>query len=217
MNKIKKKKIKYISDYTKILKNYKFKIHKINIKKKLYEDEYLIKKKKIKIIKYNNESKIILNKSNLNNNFNFIYSINKIYKSPFFLKTEISYKNNFLNKDLLNYFYFLIFIKLYKKKHNINFIEGRFLSLSKKKKIIVYSLGKIYSMKINQLIDIKKKKYKFFRLMKKIHPFFFRKYYFKIFNKDKFFEKVKISRKAYVNDVQKLFESLKKKKGDFKY
>ena len=48
MNKIKKKKIKYISDYTKILKNYKFKIHKINIKKKLYEDEYLIKKKKNK-------------------------------------------------------------------------------------------------------------------------------------------------------------------------
>ena len=135
MKKIQKKNLNYNLNYSGIFKKYKIILKNINLKNELYENEFLIKKKKIILIKHNNESKIILNKINIDNNkFNFIYLINKIYKSPFFFKTQVSYKKNFLNKYLLNYFYLLIFKKLYKNKFNIKFINGRILSLSKKKK-----------------------------------------------------------------------------------
>lgn len=212
MKKIKKKKNEFIYNYSKVLKNYEYFLNNRNIKNQLYANEYLIKNKTIKLIKYNNESKILIDKFNSSKTNYLIYSINKFYKSPFFIKNQISYKKNNLNKYLLNYFFFLIFFKKY-KKNNINIIEGRILNLSYKKKILVYSFGKIFSMQIFQLLKIKKKKkYNFYKLIRKIRPFLLRKYNFKIFKTDKYFKKMKISRKAYVNDVKHLVESFKFKK-----
>lgn len=224
MNKlIYKKEIKYYLDYNNIIKHNNF-----NLKKKkhqLYENEYLIKKKKHQLIKINNfeNKKILKYKNKFLNNKLFIYQINKIYKNPFFsFKQQISFTKK-LNKNLLIYI-FNIYNKIV-KKYNSKIIKGRIINFRykyKKKKIFVYSFGKIFVLKINQLLydferNKKRRIYNKYQFYKFFKNYLFKNMYFKILNTNSFKKKVIISRKAYVKDmIAKYPQKIKFKNKPFK-
>ena len=203
----KEKNYNLISNYSYILKN-----HNFNLKKKKinYIKIYFQLKKKIKLLQFNSFENKKLKKYKPKEIDIFVSQIYKIYKNPFFsFKQEFLFKKK-LDKNFLNYFY-----SIYNKKNNSNIMRGRIINYfynnkKKKEKIYVYFFGKILILKVKRLLlKLKKKKkiknrYQFRRYIKNylLKDFLFKKYTMNSIKK-KYKNKIIISRKTYVKQLEK--------------
>ena len=227
MNKLIEK--KYINNY-----NYSFFLKNFNLEKKftnknkiLFNNLILLKNQEKFLIESDSIKTISLPIITLkeNNKFNYIYTINNILNKKYLLNEKynldiIKYYNKFLYKNLLN---------------NNQKIKCRILGENKKKAIILlfsgkklkiessnfYRLGKDFYKKRdkyinknnNKYISKKKLSYIFYQKYNNVNSFKYKLLNFKIINEK---NKIILSRKEYVKDLEKFlklkFRKKKKKK-----